>query len=113
MLLGRTHAWTGRIDARIVAIAGITDLHEGVGEAWSYLNDEALYSPKWLHKAVKTEIERLAPGYRRLQAETAQSFLAGCLWLENLGFHVETFSRLAGPNGETMAKYVWFPGEGA
>lgn len=112
LLLGKTHAWTGRINGRIVAVAGITDLHDGVGEAWSYLTDEALYAPLWLHKAVKGEIDRLAPVYRRLQASTPQGFLAGCLWLERLGFHVETFSRLAGPQGETMARYVRFPEEG-
>lgn len=111
VLLPLSLAWTGRIDGVIVAIAGVTEIHPGHGEVWSYLTPRARDASIWLSYAVARRFRRFRPQYFRLQASTDEHDRVACRWLEWLGFHVETRRRLAGAQRQTILGYVCFPQE--
>ncbi len=102
--------WTGRIEERIVAICGVTALQPHVAEVWTFLHPDARRCPCWLFRATKEILQTYveACGFWRVQALTEETEGARN-WLEHLGFNLESRMPMAGPKGETLLRYVWFP----
>lgn len=103
--------WTGRMNGEIVAVCGVTQLNEYVAEAWTFLHPTALTAPYWLFRATKSILACYvdACGFWRVQALVEETQRPAQNWIEHLGFDLESRMPLAGPKGETVLRYVWFP----
>lgn len=112
MILPRSTVWTGRVQGEVVAVCGLTKINDYCCEAWTYLHKEAVLHPFWLHRATMRILENDvgASEYRRVQSYADDTAQAACRWLERLGFHVESLCPLMGDRGQTLRRYVWFPG---
>ena len=103
--------WTGRINGEIVAVCGVTALQPHLAEAWTFLHPDALRRPVWLFRATKEILQTYvqACGFWRVQALANATEPGAQNWLRISGFTEESRMPLAGPTGETVIRYVWFP----
>lgn len=93
---------------KVVGIAGILPLWNGVGEAWSFLTPEVQKHPFTLHRAVKRGLEKIMNErcFHRVQTNVLLGNKVGEYWAERLGFHFESFLPMYGPNKESYSRYV-------
>ena len=73
------------------------------GVCWALLSSEAGRHMSYLHYATKRFLS--AWNWQRLEATVEENFLAGCRWVELLGFKFEGKMPKYGPNGETHLRY--------
>lgn len=107
-LLDRGIAFTGFIEGRGVAIAGIYKLHGKVGQAWALFSPEALSQPIALTRAVAAGLlwATAELGRERVQLTVVDGHLAGHRFAKFLGFEVEGFMKKYGLNGEGHWMYA-------
>ena len=104
VLGGLGPAFSGEVDGRIIACAGIATQFAGMGTMWAILaQDSGPYFVR-LHRCGKRLMESL--GLRRIEATTEADFAPGCRWLEMLGFQSEGRMRSYGLNGEDHIRYA-------
>ena len=105
-------SFTLLIDGKPVGLGGVIVLWQGVGEVWTYLTDEILKKPIFLHKQTKKILAEITTHLKlkRIQASVLFDFDKGCKWLEKLGFTRESVMPLYGANGETFVRYVRLEG---
>jgi hypothetical protein len=110
-ILPQSAIWTGRIDGRVVCIAGLTHIFPHLAEAWTYLHPDALPHRFWLHRRVARTLRSYVETSElwRVQAVAQSNHPAALEWLEKLKFKQESVMPMAGPLGESMTRYVWFP----
>lgn len=101
----RTQGIALEVDGRVLAIGGITRMHEGVGEVWGLLAPAIHAHPIFLHKAGR-RLVAAGHTYRRLQATAAARDLRACRWLARLGFEREGLMRAFGPDGADHVRYA-------
>jgi RimJ/RimL family protein N-acetyltransferase len=103
-LLAGGLAFTGRIDGRPVACAGIVPSAYGSGAMWAFLAaDAGPYMLRLTRAGLRMlEIARL----RRVEANVPADFVAGCRWLPILGFELEGLMRKYGPDGSDHYRYA-------
>jgi len=103
--LAETDAFTGLIDGRVVAIAGVRELWEGRGEAWALIaRDIGPLGMRQTHYAVRRylEVSRL----RRIEAACDAAFLEAHRWLQLLGFIYEGPLALYTPDGRDCLRFA-------
>jgi hypothetical protein len=108
-LLG-SYAYTGRVDGKIVCIAGVKDIGNGIGEAWALMGED--FDKHWI--AVYREIKRHLPklialkGYKRLQVLVACDFPKAKSFIQSFGFVNETPNGMKnyGTKGESYFLYA-------
>jgi len=95
----------------VIASAGIIILWTGVGDAWAYLGPEARQHLRAIQLYTRRGLKMICQGreLRRVQALVVKEFKAARRWAESFGFQTESEMLLAGPNGETLIRYVYFP----
>jgi hypothetical protein len=77
-------AYTGRVNGRIIACAGLIEIDENSGHMWSFLSVDARRHFVRLHRTAVRFLQ--VTGKRKLIATSEQYFVDGCRWLELLGF---------------------------
>lgn len=103
--------WCGLADGQLRAVFGYTILFPHVAEVWSYLHPDAARYLMTLAKTALFTVQRLNM-MQRVQACALADNRTHCAFLVWLGFHLESAMAYAGPQGQTMNRYVWFPQEG-
>lgn len=105
-LAASRNAFTGiSDDGRVVVCAGVADLWENRGEAWSVLNPVCKREFLGIHNAVKRFLD-VCP-IRRIEAAVDIDFEAGHRWARLLKFELETTrARAYLPSGNDAAIYV-------
>lgn len=96
---------------RVIASAGIIILWTGVGDAWAYLGPESRQHLRAIQLYTRRGLKMICQGHqlRRVQALVVKDFEAARRWAESFGFETESEMLLAGPSGETLVRYVYFP----
>lgn len=107
----KSEIWSGFAGDKLVAIFGYTILFPHVAEVWSYLHPDAARYKMTLAKTALATVNRLE-SLQRVQACALADHRTHCDFLVWLGFHLESAMAYAGPQGQTMNRYVWFPQEG-
>lgn len=82
------HAWTARVDDRVIAIGGVVDRQDGDGEGWFLTTPEVRSHARWLIEitnAMLAEMGRMGL-YRRILASVDAEFAKGVRFVEALGF---------------------------
>ena len=104
--LEKSFAFTGFVDDRIIACAGIQPMWSGVGKIWAVLaQDIGGYGLLAVHKAVR-RVLAMRPE-RRLEAEIDSSFEEGHRWIKMLGgFVFEGTMRGYAPDGRDCDRYA-------
>ena len=110
-ILPQSAIWTGRINGQVVCIAGLTTIFPHLAEAWTYLHPDAVAHRFWLHRRVSRTLHSYVEASElwRVQAVAETDKPAAKAWLEKLKFKAESVMPMAGPLGESMTRYVWFP----
>lgn len=101
-------AWTGRLEDRVIGVAGIALHWRGRAAAWCMLGRD-IPKAAWLsiHRAVAARLAQAdALGVRRIEAETQFGYPPGVRWLLMLGFECEGAMRQYGPNGEDFLRFA-------
>lgn len=70
-----------------IGVGGVTDIYEGRGLLWSYIDQRA--GPHFIAIHRVTERFLAAMPHRRIEAYTPCEFKAGHRWLKKLGFTLE------------------------
>lgn len=109
----RGPAFTGLIDGKVAACAGVATFWPGMGEAWAVVTELGRQHRREVHRAVKTIFGSIVRdgGYHRIQADVVANFAVGRRWAEHLGFEFESFMRKYGPRGEDYVRYRILPSE--
>lgn len=96
---------------KVIASAGVIRLWSGVGDGWACLGPDARRHLRAIQFYTHRGLTMVCREHklRRLQALVVKDFEAACRWATSLGFHVESEMPLAGPNGETLIRFVHFP----
>lgn len=81
-------AWTGLVDGRPVACAGVLEVWQGRGYAWAILAHDAGHWMLHIHRAVRRGIALC--GVRRIEMACAADFPQAARWAQALGFTLET-----------------------
>jgi hypothetical protein len=97
-------AFSGEVDGRIVACAGIATQFTGMGTMWAAVAADASPSFVRLHKCAMRLLQ-LTP-LRRIEATAEADFSPACRWLELLGFQSEGLMRAYGPDGRDHWRYA-------
>jgi hypothetical protein len=103
------YAWTALRGGQAIASAGIRPLWPGRAEAWSVLGpDLDRFDLLYLTRKVAQRIEAVQQilKLRRLEATTPVGFVAGCRWLELLGFEPEATMPNFAPDGSGHRLYA-------
>lgn len=99
--------FSGIVEGRVVAIAGIMFLWNGVGEAWASFTPEGEHYMKSIHRKSKEIIRYcLENGFWRIQTNILAGFHKGIKWVEGLGFKYEGEMRKFSPDGKDMIRYT-------
>jgi hypothetical protein len=88
---------------RVVICGGIAKYAEDSGICWALLSADSGRHMLFLHRAVERFISMNS--WRRLEATVEKGFLAGCRWVELLGFKFEGEMPCYGPERETHLRY--------
>lgn len=114
-------AWTGRIDGRIAAVAGVMIPWPGTGQCWALWTPWGYQHPRLIHKAVVHMLRGIIRVHKltRLDGQVVSGFTAGLNWAWHLGLEPEftdaegtpLAQQHAGPHGEDMIPVVWFAHE--
>lgn len=103
--------FTAFIEEKIIAIAGVIRMWEGVAEAMSTMAPEAEKYMKSIHRKSKEIIIQAIKDWklRRVQTVVNVNSEKGRKWVEALGFKIESTMSKYGLNGEDILRYVMFP----
>lgn len=96
-------AYTGVLDGKVIGCAGIIQSTFGSGTLWALLHRDAARHMLGIHRCAKRLLD--LHQMRRLEATTEVGFLAGCKWLEMLGFKPEGIMPSYGPDGASHWRY--------
>lgn len=111
----RANALSGKLigfslihEQKVIAIGGVNELWQGVGEAFSVMSKSIFKYPKSLYKAFKLNLNTgLATGqYNRIHASVECDFPEGIRFIEKLGFKREGRMELWGPDGKDYYMYA-------
>ncbi len=101
------NTWSMVEDGRVLAMAGIVRLWQGVGEAWSLFTPEALqYGVAFHLRAVKVLKSFFDQGWWRIQTTVRADFETGIIWLVGMGFKDEGVMEKYGPDGSDYIRYA-------
>jgi len=112
-MLGKGPSFSCWVGDHIVAAGGCGIPWPGLGMAWAVLSDTGRRHPVFVHRSmlrflsVVARVNRL----RRVEWMVLASWEAGREWARRLGFIEDGLMPKYGPEGETCARYVWYPGE--
>lgn len=81
------YAFTGLVNGRPIAVAGVTELWQERALLWSFIGRDAGSHFYAIHRAALRLLASLP--YRRIEADTPCEFKAGHRWLRMLGFTME------------------------
>lgn len=99
--------FSGIVDGRVVAIAGLIGLWNGVGEVFATFTEEGTHYMKSIHRKSKEVIEiALNNGFWRIQTKVKAGFEKGIRWVEGLGLHSEGVMERYAPDGSDMIGYA-------
>lgn len=103
--------WTGLLDGKIMAAAGVIIPFKGLGEAWLLTTPLVEKHPLLFVRTVKRVMGMIAVshGLHRLQAMVDVSFTRAHRFVELLGFESEAVLEKYGPKQETYVMYRIFP----
>jgi hypothetical protein len=110
-LLGKSAIWSGWIDGRLLAIAGITTIHPHYAKCWTYLHPDVRKHRYWLHRNTRRILWNYcrAQEFWRVDAECYETHVEAGIWLDRLGLKAEGRMPFYGPQGETMVRHAWYP----
>lgn len=105
---GKLMAFTLISDGKPVAVGGIYEIWEKVGEAFALISAEAVKYPKSLFKffSINMEIGIEAGEYNRVQAAVKSDFEKGIRFVERLKFNQEGLMKYWGPDGSDYFMYA-------
>ena len=89
---------------RVIACAGIVEMHRQRGLAWAMFSDTALSRFKIIHR-VATRVLAASP-WRRVEMHVDCNHAAGCRWAERLGFVSEGVMKAVTPDGRDCFLYA-------
>ena len=91
----------------VICIAGVQPIWDGVGYAWVRFSPDAHDHKFWLYKHIRIYLNHLVIkcGFWRVHATVACNHLAGCSWIESLGFEMESTLKKYGPHEEDHYMY--------
>lgn len=94
----------------VICIAGVQPIWDGVGYAWVRFSEDAQDHKFWLYKNINIQLLWLVDKYKfwRVHATVACSHMAGCSWIESLGFELESTLVKYGPSKEDHYMYRKF-----
>ena len=107
-------AWSGVVDGRLVASAGLMIPWPGFGAAWAVLDRGLARAHRVpLHRALLRVFGRAMHEYKLVRVETSVSaaFAPGLRLARHLGFREECEMPKYGPYGDTYLRLVLFPEE--
>jgi RimJ/RimL family protein N-acetyltransferase len=103
--LAQHEAYTGFVDGRVVACAGVVPIWRGRGELWALIaRDIGKIGMHSLHYSVRIWLSRSA--YRRLEAHCDAAFLQAHRWLRLLDFEYEGPLRAYTPDGRDCLRFA-------
>lgn len=88
----------GRLDGDIIAVCGITQVTEYLGEGWAYFSDDLPKGAISVIKAIK-EFINAQKQFRRIQCTVDVYNTKAVRFAETLGFKPEGILRCYGPDG--------------
>lgn len=103
--LAAADSWAAIEDGRVVAVAGVSEIWTGRGDAWALI--AADIGPRLMtkvHYATKRFLE--ANTLRRIEAACVADFHQGHRWLEALGFSFEGPLAKYAPDGSDCVRYA-------
>tara|TARA_R110002110_G_scaffold199927_2_gene410667 strand:- start:2831 stop:3262 length:432 start_codon:yes stop_codon:yes gene_type:complete len=94
----------------VICIAGVQPIWDGVGYAWVRFSPDAHDYKLWLYRNIRIRLEYLVDRYKfwRVQGTVACDHMAGCSWIESLGFEFESTLVKYGPSKEDHYMYRKF-----
>jgi len=96
--------WAGEQDGRIIACAGILQMHEARGCAWAMFATDALAHFKTIHRVVLAVLA--ASPWQRIEMTVDTRHAAACRWAHRLGFAREGLMRAYTPDGRDCYLYA-------
>ena len=105
-LLSMGHAYTGIIDKRVVAMAGVSQLAPTRWQAWALMSSDTKDCMLKITRQIKTFLDEFK-GFR-VETPVHHDFKQGHRWIKMLGFKNETPGGMKGYglNGETYDLYA-------
>lgn len=97
-------AWTGELDGRVLAIAGIAPQWSNRAIAWALISGEAGQHFPAIHRATRDFLIRCP--FVRVEATVDVGFNQGCRWLKMLGFELEGYMKAYRPDGADMLLFA-------
>ena len=107
----RGPAWTGFVDGQIAAVAGMTILWPGLGEAWLVLTPVGMAHPVFVTRRIAKHLWAVIRehGLRRVHVDVVADHQAGLDLVRALGFTDEHRMAAYGPSGEDFIRLAMFP----
>ena len=95
---------------RVICLAGVQPLWGGVGYAWVRFAPDSHDHKLWLYRNIRIRLGHLVKKYKfwRVHATVACNHMAGCSWIESLGFEIESTLVKYGPSKEDHYMYRKF-----
>lgn len=97
-------AWTGEVNDRVVAVAGLLPQWENRAIAWAVISKHAGPHFRSIHNAVHRFLIH-AP-FRRIEATVDVGFDDGVRWMKMLGFEIEGYMKAYRPDGADMLLFA-------
>lgn len=97
-------AWTGMVDGKPVACAGLVEMWAGRAYAWAVLSKDV--GPHLLRVTREIRFRLDAAPFGRVEMAVDAKFSNGCRWAERLGFRLESLAGKYLPGGRDAFIYV-------
>ena len=93
---------------KIVGCAGVFEMWDGVGEAWSMFTDELRQCPYFLHRKTIKILNNMIESrkFHRVQSIVLSCDPVALKWIEHLGFKMENTMRQFGSDKSDHYMYV-------
>jgi RimJ/RimL family protein N-acetyltransferase len=96
-------------DDKVLAIGGVVNIWEGVGEIWMIVSDDGRKKEVGLYKTMKDFIDScFLAGYHRIETSIVDRHRTAHRCILRLGFIPEGMMVMYGPHKENFVRYVRF-----
>lgn len=92
--------WNVRLNGRIVAVGGYTELWPGRAALWAYLGGDCGPALPAMTRAVRQQVAAMQVEFPRIEVYAERNHKAGRRWLEILGFRKEGVMRRFAHNAD-------------
>lgn len=99
-------SWSGIVDGKVIAMAGVYEVHKHIGMVWAILGEGSEKHMLAMTRAIKNWLDNW--DCARLETAVRVDFYEGHRWAKMLGFENETPKGMKkfGTDGETCCLYA-------